>query len=203
MEALVESGASRLVILPAGNPYQRGRSPFASAQHRAAMLRLAFDNAAGIPGNAEIAIDSRELERLGPTYTIDTLREIRQSSGQDVALIWLIGGDAFARLDSWHDWKTLFELANFAVALRQDELHPRDAMSEALRLELDGRSTEVHGLGNLPFGRYALLAAIVPPISSTDIRARLKHRQTIDDLAPRAVCDYIEQHKLYEPEERK
>ena len=73
------------------------------------MLRIAFEGMAGI------SIDTRELERAGPTFTVDTLRELRQDQADDVPLTWLIGGDAFTKLDSWRQWQSLFTLANFAV----------------------------------------------------------------------------------------
>jgi nicotinate-nucleotide adenylyltransferase len=194
--ALAETGASQLIIFPAGNPYQKGRQPFASAQSRTRMLQIAFAD------TANVSIDARELERDGPTYTSDTLRELRQIHSEDRSLIWLIGGDAFAKLDSWHQWQSLFSLANFAVVVRQGEPHPLTAASAALKSQLAGRHIKAHALGATPFGRYAMLAAEVPPVSSTDIRARLRNRQTIRGLAPDGVCDYIERHKLYGPEEK-
>ncbi len=191
--ALDEIGVAQLTIFPAGNPWQRGRSPYANALDRMAMLKLAFADIAGT------SIDARELERQGATYTVDTLRELRQIHGDGASLIWLIGGDAFARLDSWHQWQSLFPLANFAVAVRQGEPHPLHALSPALKLHLADRLTGANALGDSPFGKFAMLKAQVPPISSTDIRTRLKNHQSIRGFTPDTVCDYIEQHKLYEP----
>ena len=194
--ALTESGAEQLTILPAGNPYQRGLQPLASASHRTAMLRLAFAE------TADADVDLRELERHGPTFTLDTLRELRQLHSDSASLIWLIGGDAFARLDSWHQWQSLLTLANFAVVGRQGEPHPLQAASAALTAHLANRDTTGLALKTSTFGKYALLSAIVPPISSTDLRARLKNHQSIRGLAPDSVCDYIEHHKLYVQEEK-
>ena len=191
--AMAETGSSRLILLPAGNPYQRGRLPFASALHRTAMLKIAFAE------TADVSIDTRELARTGPTFTVDTLRELRQVLGDNVALTWLIGCDAFARLDSWHEWQTLFTFANFAVAIRQGEPHPMQAASAELKLYLANR--QVRSLGESTSGHYAMLAGIIPSVSSTAIRARLKNHQSIRGLAPDGVCDYIEHHKLYEQEE--
>ncbi|MCY7389168.1 MAG: nicotinate-nucleotide adenylyltransferase [Burkholderiales bacterium] len=194
-EALVELAASQLTILPAGNPYQRGRLPLASAMHRVEMLKMAFT------GMANVSIDTRELERDGPTFTVDTLRELRQTHGDDAGLTWLIGGDAFARLDSWHQWPSLFTLANFAVVPRQGEPHPLITASAALTAHLADRQTEALALSQCAYGRYTLLAAIVPPVSSSYIRKQLKNHQSTRGLAPDGVCDYIEQHKLYDPQE--
>ena len=159
------------------------------------MLRIAFAR------NADILIDRRELERQGPTFTVDTLRELRHQHGDAAVLIWLIGGDAFTRLDSWHQWQSLFTLANFAVVLRQGEPHPLLAASTAFKTTLAERQTDASTLGESAFGRYAMLAATVPPVSSTGIRARIKAHQSIRGLAPDSVCDYIEHHKLYLHEE--
>ena len=199
--AMAETGSCRLTLLPAGNPYQRRRLPIASGLHRTAMLRIAFAESADASDVAALGIDTRERARAGPTFTIDTLRELRQELGDNVALTWLIGGDAFARLDSWHEWQTLFTLATFAVAIRQDQPHPMQAASVALQLYLANRQIEVRGLAESPGGNYAMLAGVIPPVSSTDIRSRLKNRQSIRGLAPDGVCDYIEHHKLYEQEE--
>ena len=168
----------------------------ASGEHRAAMLRIAFVN------SADVSIDTRELTRQGATFTVDTLRELRQENGDAAALIWLIGGDAFARLDSWHEWQSLFTLANFAVVLRQGEPHPLLTASTVFKAYLAQRQSSASGLCDSTFGRYAILAAAVPPVSSTDIRARLAAHQSIRGLAPDGVCDYIERHKLYEHKEK-
>lgn len=195
-EALKETSASRLVAFPAGNPYQKGRLPRASGGDRTAMLEIAFAK------SSEVSIDTRELTRQGATFTVDTLRELRDEQGDAAALIWLIGGDAFAKLDSWHLWQSLLTLANFAVVLRQGEPHPLLAASTVFKAYLAERHTSVSGLCDSAFGRYAILAAAVPPVSSTDIRARLAAHQSIRGLAPDGVCDYIERHKLYENEEK-
>ena len=194
--ALKETSASQLVALPVGNPYQKGRLPLASGEHRAAMLEIAFIE------RPEVSVDTRELTRQGATYTIDTLREVRYENGDAAALIWLIGGDAFARLDSWREWQSLFALANFAVVLRQGEPHPLLAASIVFKAFLAERHINVSGLGDSAFGHYAILAAAVPPVSSTNIRARLAAHQSIRGLAPDGVCAYIERHKLYEHEEK-
>ena len=181
----------RMVVLPAGNPYQKGRMPFASPSQRAAMLRLACKT---IPA---VSIDTREFDRAGPTYTADTLREFRGEFGNAVPLIWLLGGDAFARLDTWHEWRSLFSLAHFAIILREGEPHPLKAASAALTRALANRQSAVATLSTSALGRYAILDAAVLPISSTAIRARRARGESTRELVPDAVCDYIEQHKLY------
>ena len=194
--ALAETGATHLTLLPAGNPYQRGRAPFASAADRQAMLGVAFE------GMTKVSIDRRELSREGNTYTADTLREIRAEQTGETALIWLIGSDAFSRLDTWHQWESLFTLAHFAVVQRQDGAAALTIASAPLLTALSGRRVDVGTLANSASGQFAELTTRVPPVSSTAIRGRLQQRQSIRGFAPDAVCDYIEHHKLYEQKEK-
>ena len=181
----------RLIVLPAGNPYQRGHLPLASAHHRVAMLQLAF----AVP--RRIAIDKRELNRIGPTYTVHTLLELRRELGDAVPLIWLIGADAFSRLDTWHRWRELFELCHFAVARRSGEMAPDNACSPQLADTLKTRGSTVAGLAAAPAGNFAHLEIDPPAVSSTEIRRRRAHGESLRGLVSDAVCDYIERHKLY------
>lgn len=185
-----------MILLPAGNPYQKGRLPFASAEHRMNMLSLAFADDAGIE------IDDRELRRPGPTYTYDTLVELRAQYGKAESLVWLLGGDAFARLDTWHRWDELFALTHFAVIDRPTHRLQITDASAALRAELAARLAGLPETHRAPAGAIVVLGLAPPPVSSTDIRARVHAGQSIRGLAPDAVCDYIEQHQLYRPEEK-
>lgn len=173
--ALSELCATRAIALPAGNPWQRGRLPIADAGQRLVMLELAFGN------DARVTIDARELARRGPTYTIDTLTELDRERASDETLVWLIGSDAFARLESWHRWQALFDFATFAVVMREGDA--------ALALS--------PALAACAKDRYVMLAARPPAVSSTVIRARLAAGESIRGLTPDPICDYIAQNKLY------
>ena len=194
--AFTQLELQKLLLLPAGNPYQKGRLPFASGEHRVNMLRLAFQH------DADMAIDERELRRKGATYTFDTLVELRAEYGATASLVWLIGGDAFAKLDSWHRWQELFGLAHFAVIDRPSHRLEIADVSAELRKEIDARVAGLLDTHTSPCGAVVILGMAPPPISSTELRARLNVQQTIRGLAPDGVCDYIERHKLYGPEER-
>jgi nicotinate-nucleotide adenylyltransferase len=183
--------ATQLRVFPVGNPYQRGRAAFASAEHRTAMLNLALAN---LP-NA--GIDTRELHRQGPTYTFDTLSELRTELGIQRPFVWLIGSDAFAKLDTWHRWKDLFELAHFAVIVRPGFAFSLEAASPTLRAEILGRQSEAATLKQTPHGKWALLNVLPPDVSSTEVRARLERGESIASLVPDVVCKYIEVHNLY------
>lgn len=185
-----------LRVLPAGNPYQKGRLPMASGAHRVNMLKLAFGE------GADIVVDDRELHRAGPTYTFDTLTELRAELGTQVSLIWLIGSDAFSRVYSWHRWRDLFDLAHFAFIDRAQQNLLETGYSDALQGELKARLGSLYDTHTSPSGRIVALGTTPPPVSSTEIRARLRAGQSISGLAPDAVCDYIEQHKLYRTGEK-
>jgi len=166
--AHAELSLTELILIPAGNPWQRGRLPIASGEARLTMLRLAF--------GAEAHIDVRELHRAGPTYTVETLTELRKER-PDCEWHWLIGSDAFARLGTWHRAAELPRLAKFVVAARAGE-----GVAPPSMLAPDG---------------YRVLQAAPPPVSSTVIRERRSSGKSIRGFAPDAVCDYIEQNKLY------
>jgi nicotinate-nucleotide adenylyltransferase len=187
--ALAELNVERLIVLPVGNPYQRGRTPFASPEHRVEMLRLAFES------DANISIDERELRREGPTYTFDTLTEMRRLHGPDISFIWLIGSDAFAKLDTWHQWQELLSLTNFAVIMRGG-VESVVGMSAEFAAEIAPRKLN---LGSpLPAsGGWLPLQTSPPPISSTAVRAAVANHESIRAMVPASVCDYIEKHKLY------
>ncbi len=152
-------------VIPVGNPWQRGRLPFAPGASRCAMLRLAFPHA---------TIDERELRREGPTYTVDTLRAIAVAHPK-TSLIWLLGTDSFARLDTWHEAGALAGLASFAVVRRAAE-------------------AVVAPTGNF---QYQVVDCAPPAVSSTGIRELRRRGVSIRELVPAAVCDYIQQHQLY------
>lgn len=171
--AQTELGSEALTLIPAGNPWQRGRLPIAPAETRVAMLRLAF--------GPDALIDLRELHRPGPTYTVDTLTELR-AERPGAEFHWLIGSDAFAKLGTWQRAAELARLAKFAVVARAGETVAAPSM--------------------MPADGYRVLAVSPAAVSSTVIRERLAHRQSVRGLAPDAVCDYIERHKLYQSQEK-
>ena len=188
--ALAELNLERLMVLPAGNPYQRGRTPFASPEHRVEMLRLAFGD------DANISVDERELRRAGPTYTFDTLTEMRSLHGPDIPFVWLIGSDAFAKLDTWHQWQGLLLLTNFAVIMRGG-VESVVGMSAELAAEMAPRKLNLD-LPLLASGGWIPLKTSPPPISSTATRAAIAHHESIRAMVPASVCDYIDRYNLYQ-----
>jgi nicotinate-nucleotide adenylyltransferase len=182
----------KVVFIPAGLPYHRGRGAHATNDERLTMVKLATAR------DARFDVDARELERSGNTYTYDTLAEIRKERGPDVPLVFLSGSDSFAKIDEWHRWGELFDLAHFAVALRGDDqqwlakgpgVFPRDAWP---RITLNPRELQA-----TPAGKVMTFAMTPLSISSTAIRALAGEGASIRYLTPDPVAEYIRSHNLY------
>jgi nicotinate-nucleotide adenylyltransferase len=182
----------KVIFLPAGLPYHRGRAAHASAEQRLTMLKLATQR------DARFDVDDRELRREGPTYTYDTLAEIRKERGADVPLVFLAGSDTFAKVDQWHRWTELFDLAHFAVAIRASDENwyskgpgafPRDAWP---RLTLNLRE-----LAAAPAGKIMTFSMTPLAISSTALRTLSGEGASIRYLTPDPVAEFVRSHDLY------
>jgi len=103
-----------VTLAPAADPPHRPR-PGADAQQRARMLDLA------VAGDPRLRVDRRELHRAGPSWTVDTLRELRAERGAEAPLALLLGADSFRSLPTWRHWRQLPTLAHFIVAGRIDQ----------------------------------------------------------------------------------
>ncbi len=182
----------QVLFIPAGLPYHRGRTAHATNDQRLTMLKLATAR------DARFDVDDRELRRGGNTYTFDTLTEIRAERGPDTSLVFLSGSDAFAKIDEWHRWTELFDLAHFAIAIRADDpawaskgpgAFPRDAWP---RITLNLRE-----LLGAPAGKVMTFAMTPLSISSTAIRALAGEGASIRYLTPDPVVEFIRSHELY------
>jgi nicotinate-nucleotide adenylyltransferase len=185
----------RVIFLPAGLPYHRGRSAHASNEERLTMLKLATGR------DARFDVDDRELKREGDTYTYDTLAEIRRERGPDVPLVFLTGSDAFAKVDTWHRWTELFELAHFAVAIRADDEQWFSQGPGAIPREAWPRITlNLRELLAAPAGRIMTYSMTPLAISSTALRTLAAEGASIRYLTPDPVVEFIRSHRLYAPE---
>ncbi|MDQ1924488.1 nicotinate-nucleotide adenylyltransferase [Massilia pseudoviolaceinigra] len=182
----------QLRILPAGSPWQKSRLQ-ASDADRVAMLRLAFAGAA-----RPVALDLQEIERGTPTYTIDTLRSVRAELGPQASIVFLMGSDQLQQLDSWREWRALFELAHIGVAARPGFSMADAALPAAVAEELTMRRGSLAQLRNTPSGRAYLAETLDVDISATQIRAALQRGEKANSLISPVVLDYIQQHNLYE-----
>ena len=183
---------TELRVLPAGLPWQKP-GLHATREDRIAMLELAFSDS-GVP----FVVDQRELDRDGPSYSIDTLSDLRAELGPSVCLIFLLGADQLLGLPSWHGFPQLFDLANFAVAGRPGtQMDPR-GWTEPLQRAALPRLTDAEGLDR-PAGQITLIPADLGEISSTRVRELLLTRDylSLDDLLPSTVLEYIRTRGLY------
>lgn len=192
-EALEQCNLAAIHFIPSGTPPHRP-APHASAIQRLDMVRLALQ------GNAAFVLDEREIYRIDPCYTVETLTALRAEYGMQQPLCLLMGGDAFLLLHSWHEWKSLFELSHIVVMQRVG--HPLgnsvNGANQALRDEYRERlAPSPRMLCNSPAG--VILVANMPAleISATDIRKRCAENKNILYLLPDVVADYIQLHHLY------
>lgn len=181
-----------LRIIPAGNPWQK-TGLMASAEARVEMLRRAFDRV-----SVPIAIDLQEIARHGATYTIDSLRAIRSELGAEPSLLLLIGADQLQHLDSWKEWRQLFDYAHVCAASRPGFGLDASQLPAAVAVELARRAGSVDQLRRAPHGLTYLATNLAVDISATKIRAALRNGKRPESLVPRGVLDYIEQHHLYQ-----
>ena len=180
-----------LRIIPAGNPWQKAGLR-ASADQRVAMLELAFGDAA-----LKVTLDRQEIERNAPTYTIDTLRNVRAELGAQASIVFLMGADQLQHLDTWRDWRALFELAHIGVAARPGYSLSEAALPAAVATELQQRQGSLEQLRNTPSGHAYLAQTLDVDISATQVRAALQRGETANSLLSPVVLDYIQQHNLY------
>jgi nicotinate-nucleotide adenylyltransferase len=179
-----------LRILPAGNPWQK-HGLQASAEHRVAMVRMAFSR---MPVN--VVIDEQEILRGSPTYTIDTLRALRDEAGPQASLTFLIGADQLQQLHTWKNWRQLFDQAHICAASRPGFNMAR--MAPEVAREFSRRAATPQQIHDTAHGLAYLATNLAIDISATEIRAALHRRADADSLLPPGVLDYIKSHHLYE-----
>ena len=176
-------------LMPAADPPHKGPT-HANAEQRAAMLHLAVADEPGLH------VDLRELQRDGPSYTVDTLRGLRAEIGPSQPWAILIGADSFCSLDSWSRWRELFDLAHVVVATRAGSALEdlSGSVSEAVAGRWTQSPQELHGSAA---GRVLVLDQPIFPQSASAIRRRISAGEPWRDWVPAAVAAYIDRHGLY------
>ena len=155
--------------IPSGQPWQKAHA-VTPAQHREAMVRLA------IAGERSFVLERNELERAGPSYTLQTVQELQQAE-PGAEWVLLVGADQYNNLHTWRGWRELLGRVTLAVAQRP---------GVAMRPDPD-------------VARVPHQAVPLPPmdVSATDIRARVQRGESISGLVVDSVASYIDQHRLY------
>lgn len=174
----------KLFLVPASIPPHRP-APVATAEQRLHMVQLAADEF------AELAVGDCEIRRGGISYTVDTLRHYRQLYPQ-ISLCLLLGSDAFASLQSWHQWQSLLTLAHLVVMQRPHHDNVVPEWSEA-RL-----TRHVDELMSSVSGKVHIHKVTPQDISATGVRQAIAAKNELATLLPPRVLQYIQKHHLYE-----
>ncbi len=177
-------------MMPAADPPHRD-APGASADDRAAMLELA------IQGQAGLRVDRRELQRDTPSYTIDTLRELRAKHGDTAPLAFLIGADSLHGLATWKEPEALLAGAHWVVAERPGSALDEHLPPEVARLVGARWTLNAAALRESPGGKVLRLRQPLYGESATQLRRRIAAGETWHHLLPLAVSRYIVEHGLY------
>ncbi len=161
-----------VVFVPTGDPWQKSDRKVSPAEHRYLMTVIAT------AANPRFTVSRVDIDRDGPTYTIDTLQDLRTQM-PDAELYFITGADALADIFTWRDASELFELANFVGCTRP------------------GYSMDLKTLENIPEDRVTIVEIPALAISSTDCRERTGRGEPVWYLVPDGVVQYIGKHHLY------
>jgi nicotinate-nucleotide adenylyltransferase len=191
-DALRELGLAEIRFIPAPQPWQKG--PMTDPAHRARMVQIA------IAGEPRFVLDMHEIERGGPTYTIDTLQALRSTLGASVPLVLIMGSDQFERLHTWRDWNAIPRLVHIAIARRAGK--PL-ALNPELSALLSERRGEVSTIARQSAGSIVEFPMTPVDASATEARHLLGRRRDANSakrlaaIVPLPVLDYIRAHRLY------
>ena len=183
--ALETLDLTELHIVPTGKAWHKTRV-LSDAKHRLAMVKLAFED---IPG---LVVDETELNRAGPSYTIDTL-ETLQAANPAAQLCLIIGADQCAAFTHWQRWEEILGIAIICVADR--------AISAASQAQLDVFTASLNASPSM--SRQGFLSLSMPPMAQTAtqirelVAASTGENPDLSDWVPEAVARYISQHHLY------
>lgn len=172
-EAAVQFGLHQVIFVPTGRPWMKADREVTPAEHRYLMTVIATAS------NPRFTVSRIEIDRPGPTYTVDTLRALRQQH-PDAELFFVTGADAMLEIFHWKDPEELFALAHFIAATR-----PGYDLA--------------HFEAEAPTAHPKVTVMNIPAlaISSTDIRQRVREGRPIRYLLPEGVKSYIEKEGLY------
>jgi nicotinate-nucleotide adenylyltransferase len=164
----------QVVFVPTGEPWQKSGRVVSPAEHRYLMTVIATAS------NPRFEVSRVDIDRGGPTYTVDTLRDLSERM-PDADLYFITGADALAEIFTWRDADGLFELARFVGCTRP------------------GYDMDLGVLGDIPTDRVTILEIPALAISSTECRERRAKGEPVWYLVPDGVVQYIAKHDLYAP----
>lgn len=188
IELREQLGASEVHLVPCHIPPHRS-TPGATSDDRLRMLEAA------VKGEAGLCVDDRELRREAPSYTVDTLLELRRELGETSALALILGTDAFAGIDRWHRPEAILDLAHLIVIDRPGYRLPQGSVAE--RWVRDHGVKTPAGLKSVERGRLLTMQLSLLEVSATDVRKRIASGRSPRYLVPDPVWDYIRDKGLY------
>jgi nicotinate-nucleotide adenylyltransferase len=187
--ALRQLGLDTLYFIPASLPPHKSDQLITPFSHRAAMLRLA------VQGEPRFVVSDIEGLRNGPSYTIDTLLQFRQNLGPEADFFFIIGLDAFADITTWKKYRELLNRASFVVIDRPS--HACQSVAQVVGRCFPDYQEEDRGIWSKAGRRRIYALAMDPvPVSSSMIRDRLRRGESIGDLTPAGVVDYLQRNRL-------
>jgi nicotinate-nucleotide adenylyltransferase len=164
-------GLDEVVFVPTGQPWQKGRHQVSEPEDRYLMTVIATAS------NPSFSVSRVDIDRGGPTYTVDTLRDLRLLRGEQTDFFFITGADALSQIFSWRDADEMFEMAHFVGCTRPG-----------------------HDLADpgLPHGKASLVEIPALAISSTACRERVRRGEPVWYLVPDGIVQYINKRALYQ-----
>ena len=168
----------RVLLMPAARPPHKRRRRLANAADRIAMIRLA------IAADPRLEVSLIEIERPGPSYTVDSLAELRAHYGEATGLMLIMAADTFAQIETWREPERILQLAEWAIGPRPGTPLPEPT---GLRSRFGAAAARIH-----------LLDGPSLAVSATDLRRRVATGRAIRYLVPAAVEAFIAERRLYQ-----
>jgi nicotinate-nucleotide adenylyltransferase len=175
-EAITQLRLSQVIFAPARQPPHKRAQDLTSIEHRLAMVRLA------IATQPRFTLSRVDVDREGPTYTVDTIRLLCERLGENVDVYFIMGLDSLANILSWHTPEQLIQLCRLAVFNRP-----------GFSVNLDELESKLPGLHE----RVVFIPAPALEIAASDLQRRVRVGAPIAHLVPEAVAAYIAEHRLY------
>lgn len=182
-------GVAQMRMLPCALPPHR-ELPKVSAAQRLAMLELA------LKGQSVLRADGLELRRQGPSYSIDTLVQVRREIGEQVPLFFCMGMDTLAGLNSWQRWRELLDHCHIVVSSRPGWALPNQEPLAGWISQ--NRRNDINVVKSCAQGHIYFCDRVNLDLSSTAVRDKLEKGNCTADMLPVAVANYIKQYQLYE-----
>ncbi len=168
----------KVIFVPSGRPPHKPSGSVASPMHRYMMTQLATS------GHPQFGVSRVEIDREGPSYTLDTLKAFRQEYKSDRALYFITGLDAILKISTWKSYLDLFDLSDFVAVTRPG-------------YSAEGLHDLQNSLGAPRFSKIHFFPVTLLAIASTEIRRKVREGKSIRYLVPDPVANYIEKERLY------